>query len=228
MVLIPAGEFQMGSNNGESDEKPVHSVYLDAFYIDIYEVTNALYTACVQAGGCTPPHESSSYTHSDYYGNSQYDDYPVIQVDWNQAKAYCEWRGSELPTEAQWEKAARGGLGGKDYPWGDEIPDCNRANFGGISGCVGDTSKVGSYPANGYGLFDMAGNVQEWVVDAYSEVYYAASPSLNPLGLLWGQYRVLRGASWGYDVRFARSARRGWNSPENWNNGLGLRCARLP
>ena len=113
MMLVPEGEFTMGSNNVNDDAKPVHQVYLDAFYMDIYEVTNALYQACVDAGGCTPPQNQSSYTRSSYYGNSEFDNYPVIYVDWNQAKAYCEWRGpstglgqAQLPTEAQWEKAA--------------------------------------------------------------------------------------------------------------------------
>ncbi len=157
----------------------------------------------------------------------------MIKVDWSQAKAYCEWRGSKLPSEAQWEKAARGGLEGQDYPWGNAASDCTRANFQGKNNyndyCVGDTTKVGSYPANGYGLFDMAGNVWEWVADWYSESYYAASPSQNPLGPDSGQYRVLRGGSWGSEIIGASALpSRGRGSIDDWKNGIGFRCARLP
>jgi len=138
MRLVPAGEFTMGSI--KEVEQPVHTVYLDTFYMDAYEVTNAHYKACVDAGGCTPPQKLGSSTHSIYYGNSNFDYYPVIYVNWNQAKAYCEWRGANLPTEAQLEKAARG-IDERTRPWGEGI-DCNKANY---FGCVGDTTKVGSY-----------------------------------------------------------------------------------
>jgi hypothetical protein len=127
MVFVPSGKFTMGSNNGLVDERPVHEVYLDAHYIDKYEVTNALYEVCVDNGGCTPPKNKSSYTRDSYYGTSQYDDYPVINVDWSQAATYCEWRGGSLPTEAQWEKAARS-TDQRTYPWGEGI-SCNEANY---------------------------------------------------------------------------------------------------
>jgi formylglycine-generating enzyme required for sulfatase activity len=230
MRLVPAGEFTMGSENGSSDEKPVHTVYLDAFYMDKYEVTNALYKACEEAGGCTPPKDTSSYTRSSYYGNSEFDDYPVIYVDWNQAKAYCEWRGpstgsgyTHLPTEAQWEKAARG-ADGRTYPWGEGI-DCDKANY---SGCKGDTTPVGSYESgqSPYGIYDLAGNVWEWTADWYSETYYQNSPTENPLGPDTGQYRVLRGGAWNNSDYYVRSSDRGNNSPVIIDNFVGFRCAR--
>jgi eukaryotic-like serine/threonine-protein kinase len=162
MVLVPAGEFIMGSESGDDDEKPVHTVYLDAYYIDKYEVTNAAYKVCVDAGGCTPPMQTNSYSRSSYYDNSEFDDYPVIYVDWNRATDYCEWRDTSLPTETQWEKAARG-TDGRTYPWGEGI-SCKQANY---YSCVGDTRKVGSYESgkSPYGIYDLAGNVWEWVAD---------------------------------------------------------------
>ena len=178
MVLVPAGEFMMGSMNGNSDEI-LKVVYIDDFYIDLTEVTNIMYTICVHEGGCQPPFMNGSFSREDYYGNPLYDDYPVIYVNWDQATAYCEWRGTRLPTEAEWEKAALG-TERRTYPWGEEI-DCTKANF---NLCVGDTSQVGSYPDghSPYGLQDMAGNVAEWVADWYSDYYYSISPYENPQG----------------------------------------------
>jgi formylglycine-generating enzyme required for sulfatase activity len=229
MLYVPEGSFEMGSNDGSDDEKPIHSVYLDAYWMDMTEVTNAMYAKCVNAGDCDPPQSTSSYTHSSYYGNSQYDDYPVIYVNWNQASAYCEWAGARLPTEAEWEKAARG-TDGRTYPWGEGI-DCNLANYyDGSKYCVGDTSKVGSYH-NGispYGLFDMAGNVWEWVADWYNSTYYSSSPSSNPLGPSSGDYRALRGGSWVSSGDSARSAFRRGYSPSNTYDLLGFRCSRSP
>jgi len=229
MKFIPASEFQMGSESGSSDESPVHTVYLDAFYIDIYEVTNLLYALCVEAGACTEPHSEGSYNRDSYYGNSTYDEYPVIYVDWDQANGYCEWRDARLPTEAEWEKAARGGLEGKLYPWGDQAPDCSTVNYSGTNGCEGDTTRVGSYAPNGFGLFDMAGNVWEWVMDWYGENYYGSSSSRNPSGPSSGTYRVLRGGSWLNVATLIRVALRNWYSPYdrlNWGSGNGFRCAR--
>lgn len=238
MRLVPAGEFTMGSNSGADDEKPIHQVYLDDFYMDIYEVTNAAYKACVDVGGCAPPKNIGSYTHSSYYGNSEFDNYPVIYVDWNQAKTYCEWRGGNLPTEAQWEKAARG-TDGRTYPWGEEI-NCTRANHGLFENpdinllrtCKSDTSNVGYYE-NGkspYSLYDMAGNVWEWVDDWYANDYYLTVPNHvnNPLGPLTGQKRVVKGGSWSStDFEMSlRSANR-LEYPEDFAfYTLGFRCAR--
>ncbi|MBV6396694.1 MAG: Hercynine oxygenase [Anaerolineales bacterium] len=230
MMYVPAGAFSMGSEGGEGDEKPIHSVTLDAYYIDKYEVTNAAYKRCVDAGVCDPPKQSNSSKRDAYYSNPEFDEYPVIYVDWNMANAYCEWRGpstgsgkTRLPTEAEWEKAARG-LDGRTYPWGENI-DCDKANY---SSCVGDTTKVGSYldSVSPYGLYDMAGNVWEWVADWYDSSYYSNSPSSNPLGPSSGQYRVLRGGSW-YNVDFnVRSAARYGYAPGVILNGVGFRCAR--
>ena len=225
MRLVPAGEFTMGSENGSDDEKPIHQVYLDAYYMDKYEVTNALYEACVNAGVCDPPHKTSSYTHSSYYGNSQYDNYPVIKVDWYQAQTYCEWRGARLPTEAEWEKAARG-TDRRGYPWGNESPNSNLLNY---NQNVGDTTEVGKYPAGAsiYGALDMAGIVWECVADWYDSNYYASSPSLNPQGPSSGDGRVLRGGAWGNGSNFVRSAFRLGDLPSLADGSyFGFRCAR--
>ena len=197
LVYVPAGEFTMGSDTGDSDDTPVHTVYLDAFWIDQTEVTNKQYQACVDAGTCEPPSSTSSYTHPSYYGNSEFDNYPVIYVNWDKANRYCEvWAGGDLPTEAQWEKAARG-TDKRTYPWGEDI-DCDKANY--QIDCIGDTSPVRSYESgkSPYNAYDMAGNVWEWVNDYYQSDYYATvgGNASNPLGPESGQYRVLRGGSW--------------------------------
>jgi formylglycine-generating enzyme required for sulfatase activity len=237
MALVPAGEFLMGSAENDrfagNDEKPQHRVCLDAYYINVYEVTNVLYEACVQAGVCTLPGESKSNTRSRYYSNPTYDNFPVIYVDWNQAQAYCQWRGSDLPSEAQWEKAARGGLEGKKYPWGDEAPDCSWVNFDWDMGnadayCVDDTNVVGSYSPNGYGLYDMAGNVWEWVQDLYEVTFYSSSPYKNPTGPSLGEDRVLRGGSWWGSAGALRVAFRTSCPPSKRIDVLGFRCARSP
>ena len=188
MVLVPAGTFQMGcdsAHNGgygcgaaHSDELPLHMVTLDAYRIDRTEVTNAQYAQCVAAGGCTVPADYSSSTCSPYYNKATYAKYPVIHVTWHQADAYCRWAGKRLPSEAEWEKAARGASDTRAYPWGDGTPTCALVN-GDVNGyCVGDTNAVGSYPAgvSPYGALDMAGNVWEWVNDWYSDTYYSVSP----------------------------------------------------
>jgi len=220
MVLIPAGSFQMGSEEGDSDEKPVHTVQISSFYMDKYEVTNGEYKKCVDAGSCRAPISVESYTRSSYYGDSRYENYPVINVDWTQAKAYCEWKGGRLPTEAEWEYAARGGLRGMKYPNGDSISQ-SEANYSGS-----DTVKVGSYDPNGYGLYDMAGNVWEWTNDWYDANYYENSPSRDPQGPSNGEYRVIRGGSWLDDSLFIRVSNRIRYGTPNWHDGYGFRCAR--
>jgi len=220
MEFIPAGEFQMGSNEGYLHERPVHTVYLDAFYIDKFEVTNAQYKKFMEATGHSAPY---------YWNDSTYNTpkHPVVGVTWNDAVSYAEWAGKRLPTEAEWEKAARGGLVGKRYPWGDDITSDN-ANYDGIGGKDqwNYTSPVGSFAPNGYGLYDMAGNVWEWCADWYGNNYYASSPKSNPTGPSSGSYHVCRGGSWNSLDNDLRTANRSYDFPTGANLGLGFRCVR--
>ena len=233
LAYVPAGEFKMGSEDGADNEKPVHTVYLDAFWIDQTEITNAMYAHCVQAGACDPPSLTKSYTRDSYYGNPEFDNYPVIYVSWNDAIAYCNWAGRRLPIEAEWEKAAgwdEDQQAQRRYPWGETI-DCALANYWGKDGaCVGDTTAVGSYEngASFYGAYDMAGNVWEWVADWYDSGYYASSPSSNPTGPDSGSFQVLRGDSWSYFIDLARSALRSGSPPSSSSVNVGFRCSRSP
>lgn len=239
MILIPAGEFQMGCDIntdpygcdiwGDMDQLPLHKVSLSAYWIDKYEVTNARYQACVDAGVCAAPGHTFSNTRHSYYGNPTYAEYPVIFVSWEKAKTFCDWEGKRLPTEAEWEKAARGSTGTRAYPWGDAEPVCDLANFQDcFQDSVGDTSAVGSHPAGAspYGAMDMGGNVFEWVNDWYSEDYYASSPENNPTGPVTGTFRVERGGSWFYASWSLRAAYRDFGNVEDEGSGLGFRCAR--
>ena len=214
-------------NEGSPDERPQHRVYLDAFYMDQYEVTNAQYKAfCDTTVRSYPPDPGfgGDYT-SDYFRNKP--DYPVVNVSWEDAAAYAQWAGKRLPTEAEWEKAARGGLEGKRYPWGDAIShdDANYSGTGGQDQWT-YTSSVGSFPPNGYGLYDMEGNVWEWCTDWYDENYYSQSQIWNPTGSTTGSYRVLRGGSWNNDPNYVRVAYRGGIAPTFWYYGIGFRCAK--
>jgi formylglycine-generating enzyme required for sulfatase activity len=226
MVYVRAGSFMMGSpdGTGNTNEHPRHSVTLNAFWIDKTEVTNAMYAVCVQKGTCQVPHETKSSTRASYYGNSAYENYPVIAMDWNLAAVYCRWAGARLPTEAEWEKAARG-TDERTYPWGNGDPNKDLLNY---NSNVGDTTAVGSYPSgtSPYGALDMAGNVWEWVNDWYDENYYANSSSSNPQGPSSGQYRVLRGGIWRYGADLVRSANRNWNDPAIAGPNFGFRCSR--
>jgi formylglycine-generating enzyme required for sulfatase activity len=229
MALVEAGPFIMGSNMGAEDETPAHSINLDAFYIDRYEVTNSQYDECVKANKCNPPLQINSNTHPDYYTSADYANFPVIYVTWEMAKNFCEWRGASLPSEAQWEKAAHGEEI-RTFPWGEEA-DCSFANFWGEnSNCVGDTAAVGSYP-NGtspYGIYDMSGNVWEWVLDWYDEAYFSVSPAENPEGPVGGQLRVMRGGSWAGGMLQCRTTTRGRNLPTKGYNYVGFRCVYNP
>ena len=256
MVLIPAGEFQMGSNHSTDAEKPVHTVYVDAFYtdaekpvhtvyvdafyMDVYEVTMGQYRKFLQATGQGAfPDWMSKYSPTDMH--------PVSGVGWRDAMAYAIWAGKRLPTEAEWEYAARGGLVGKTYPWGNAI-DASKANY---ADNIGSPTPVGSYGANGYGLYDMAGNVWEWCLDELDADFYARSPRQNPLagdmslrevianyrsvesepvwnGSRWvlGSWRVLRGGSWDSTAWHLRVANRRRDRPMFTVWGIGFRCVQ--
>ncbi len=251
MASIPAGAFKMGGdpqaaltecqkyydNCGDvsnwQDETPIHTVSLDAFAMDAYEVTNAAYARCVTAGVCATPAGNGSFTREKYYDDPAFDNYPVINVNWYDSTTYCAWRGARLPSEAEWEYAARGGLEGKLYPWGDVFED-GQANFCDtncsqdwksktVNDGYGDTSPVGSYPPNGYVLYDMAGNVWEWVYDWY-DVYPGGDPSVSPY--FGQQVRVLRGGSWGFDPDLLRVSNRNRFTPVSGDDNYGFRCTR--
>jgi formylglycine-generating enzyme required for sulfatase activity len=199
-VYIPAGTFHMGGYDvrSASNEFPAHEVTLDAYWMDQLEVTNAMYQLCVGAGVCTLPQNIESQRRREYYNVPEFKDYPVVYVTWGQAKTYCEWTGRRLPTEAEWERAARGD-DLRTFPWGEDKPDERFANFNFI---VRDTSRVGSYPlgASPFGVLDMAGNVAEWTNDFYSSTFYASALEMfNPGGPASSSnlMRVVRGGSLG-------------------------------
>jgi formylglycine-generating enzyme required for sulfatase activity len=226
-VFVPGGEFLMGSEGSDpsagEDEQPQRTVFLDDFWIDRTEVTNGMYARCLQDGACQPPGDVASNMRAAYFDDPSYEDYPVIFVSWEDASAYCAWAGRRLPSEAEWEKAARG-LNGQIYPWGDISPTSQLANF---ANYVGDTSIAGHYPAgtSPFGALDMAGNVSEWVADWYSQDYYDVAPLDNPLGPDSGEFRVLRGGSWFTSARALRGAFRLGNYPELRSESIGFRCA---
>jgi len=224
MVYVPEGNFSMGSDNGNADEQPVHPVYLDAFRIDKTEVTNVMYGQCVKTGDCQMPSSLKSTLRSSYFYNPQYANYPVIYVNWYDAHDYCLWAGARLPSEAEWEKAARG-TDGRVYPWGNDSPNKSLLNY---NHYVGDTTAVGSYPSgvSPYGALDMAGNVWEWVNDSFDANYYSQSPTSNPPGPASSSLRVLRGGTWDMSGNGIRSAYRGWNGAWNAFYYFGFRCAR--
>jgi serine/threonine-protein kinase len=249
LVYVPAGEFLMGSNDYPV-EQPIHTVYLDAYWIDRTEVTHQMYVDFLNEMG-TQVAEGTTWLNlsnteirrssaGDWVVAGDLAEYPAQGVKWYGAAAYCDWAGRRLPTEAEWEKAARG-TDGRTYPWGENNLSGNLLNFADVSLDVdwADESvddgyefqaPVGSYPdgASPYGALDMAGNVQEWVADWYDDVYYANSPVSNPQGPSSGTSRVLRGGSFGHDGRFAASARRNWGNPTHGNHEDGFRCLLSP
>jgi len=248
MVLVPEGEFKMGFGrmvthsdwltptvprvNRENAHLPVHAVYLDSYYIDKYEVTNLLYQECVGSGSCNPPFQSSSYSRKKYYGDSEFDDYPVVYITREMASTFCNWRGARLPTEAEWEKAARG-TDERLFAWGNGYSSCDHANITHGNPCVGDTTQVGSYP-NGvspYGVYDMTGNVMEWVSDWHDDSYYENSPASNPHGPEQATGIVVpRGGSWKKHIpteyenhTYLRYLKK---TPNDAEPDIGFRCAK--
>jgi formylglycine-generating enzyme required for sulfatase activity len=257
MVHVPAGEFLMGSaGRANANEKPQHTVFLDAFWIDRTEVTVAQFRLFIQASGYITRAEKkgrafawvesakewqevdgADWLHPFGPESHAEDDHPVVQVSWFDAAAYCAWAGGSLPSEAQWEKAARG-TDGRTYPWGDLFDGtwlnyCDASCEGGDSAFDDGyrfTAPVGSYPANAspYGALDMSGNVWEWTADYYDDGYYAVSPAQNPAGPDSGQFRVLRGGSWNHDRSGMRTAFRLDSSPGFSVDNFGFRCAVNP
>jgi formylglycine-generating enzyme required for sulfatase activity len=225
LLCVPAGEFAMGAAAADEfaaeDENPQHTVYLDAYWVDQTEVTNAMYARCVQAGYCQPPGDMVSSTRKTYYGDAEYAGYPALFISWHGAQTYCQWANRRLLTEAEWEKAARG-TDARIYPWGDGV-DCTLAN---TLDCVGDTDQAGARlsGASPYGALDMAGNIWEWTADYYAEDYYKSSPAQNPAGPATGDGRVLRGGSWDLEARFSRTTQRMLFPPAVTGVVFGIRC----
>lgn len=227
MAWIPDGAFTMGAQEGAAKGKPVHEVYLYAFYIDTYEVTTKHYAQFLAAVGAGHPELKPML----WEQATPYDgDRPVIGVAWTAAEAYCAWTGKRLPTEAEWEKAARG-TDGRTYPWGNEEPAFKLANYDKpvYSNIYSDGLRpVGSYEAgkSPYGIYDMAGNAAEWVSDWYDEKYYATSPKSNPSGPGKGEQKVLRGGSFGDPTRSLKSSSRESYFPIDKGPYVGIRCAK--
>lgn len=240
-IHIPAGTFFMGGMDvfRDNDEQPAHEVTLDAYWMDQVEVTNGMYELCVNAGVCRPPREIRSDNREEYFGNPEFHDYPVVNIAWYDANVYCQWAGRRLPTEAEWERAARGD-DKRNYPWGDEPPNEYNSNSLNV---VGDTTRVGSYAegASPFGILDMAGNVWEWVADRYRPNYYKTAPLKNPQGPgedeVFNILRVIRGGSFQEDGIFLRVANRSNLDGPNPNvdardesfygkssNRIGFRC----
>ncbi|MDO8546827.1 MAG: formylglycine-generating enzyme family protein, partial [Nitrospirales bacterium] len=228
MVLVPSGEFLMG-NQAEEDAPP-HRVYLDAFYIDRHEVTNGRYLKFVEATRHRAPQHVVDPQYDLWAGTALSQgvaDLPVVNVDWSDADAYCRWAGKRLPTEAEWEKAARG-TDSRIYPWGNEAPSLARLNFSRRWQGVHTLQPVGNYEAGNspYGAQDMAGNVWEWVGDWYDAGAYAAGPARNPQGPSSGSSKILRGGSWTNSAETVRATHRREEDPDMRNSDSGFRCAR--
>ena len=219
LVLIPSGEFLMGSDS-KGDHSPLHKVFIDSFYMDKYEVVNAQYLRFCKATGHRLP---EFWNMEGFRCGLDYANHPVIGVSWHDAIKYAEWCGMRLPTEAEWEYAARGGLVGMSYPNGEtlHLSDGNYTKSG-----KGGPVVVGSYPPNGFGLYDMQGNVVEWVRDFYSPSYYSSSPSANPQGPNAGKFCVIRGGGWHSGPYCNRVYYRN-ALPPNWVDfNVGFRCAK--
>ena len=244
LVRVSAGYFAMGSAEGRADEQPVHQVHLGEFYIDRFEVNNDQYAAFLNANSHNTDADGHllldvrdadaqiRYADAEYAPLPGTGQRPVAEVSWYGARAYCTWAGLQLPTEAMWEKAARG-TDGRIYPWGNDI-DRSRANYGKEGCCRGDDSDgffasapIGSYQRgiSPYGAYDMGGNVWEWVADWYGENYYAQSPASDPPGPATGISRVLRGGSMSSDPYRLRASDRSGLPPSATYLIVGFRCA---
>jgi eukaryotic-like serine/threonine-protein kinase len=235
MVAVPAGWFTMGDDGGLEDERPAHRVFVSAFRIDRLEVSVGRYERCVRAGACTPPETAGSETRPDYFTSPRYRDHPVVGVTWRQAVAYCRWRHARLPTEAEWEKAARG-TDRRLYPWGSRfaparlnycdrrcrLPWRDRRHDDGSE----DTTPVDAHPAGAspYGALEMAGNVWEWVADWYGPSFYERSPARDPTGPAGGTQRVTRGGGIFDDRVFTRATVRRRFVPTVASTSTGFRC----
>jgi len=257
MILVDGGSFTMGSDyspeidlidgiadEGFSDEHPEHTVALHGFFLDKFETTNKQYRACVHAGACSDPATRHLIGIDDYYTLAMYDHYPVTNVTWAQANAYCVWRGRRLPTEAEWEYAARGAIDDRIYPWGWKEPDCDMANIS-VTGwvesplgemvetelCTGAPLPVNSYApwAAASGARNMTGNVAEWVSDWYADDYYDndiwPDNAQNPAGPPAGADRVIRGGGFSSSAVYARISFRDHHRPEHADSSIGFRCA---
>lgn len=237
MAYVPPGEFMMGNDSGSPSQQPAHLVSTNGFWMYQYEVTNAQYLQCVNDGRCEVPVRTTfSYEKipNEYFDKSEFVDFPVIYVGWDKAAAYCEWAGGRLPTEAEWEMSARGGLEGMLYPWGNEDPVCDLGAVNGahFSACEdlydGEVIQVGSFSPNGYGLYDMAGNVEEWVNDYYDEVYYEKLVYDNPQGPGRSAYHGIRGGGFRTTaVGMTVSARNNSLSSQAFHP-IGFRCVISP
>ena len=220
MVYVPEGEFLMGDTRSE-DSSPPHLVYLDAYWIDQTDVTNDMYARCVQAGKCSfHVQQASTDIHFD---EPTYANDPVVYISWFEAAEYCQWARRRLPTEAEWEKAARG-VNKRLYPWGNSSPESSLLNFDNF---IGDTTPVDTYllGASPYGALDMAGNVRQWVADWYGLNYYQDSTRKNPIGPISGEMRVLRGGSFIDNFQRVRATNRFKHIPDSAGVNRGFRCA---
>ena len=219
-MYIPEGEFFMGKGEvRKNDNSPQHIVYLDAFWMDKYEVSNAMYLKCMQDGAC-----SEMVSDNTTYNNWIYRNHPITYVTWEQANVYCQWAGRRLPSEAEWEKAARG-TDGRKYPWGNEAPNARLANFDGSM--IHEAVSVYRYPlgASPYGVLNMSGNVREWIADWYGEDYYLTTPYTNPTGPETGTERSLRSGSYNEDKNEITITSRYRHEPQSAGLSRGFRCA---
>jgi sulfatase modifying factor 1 len=220
MIMIPSGEFVMGRNSaGPSDWQPEHNVKISSFYLDKYEVTNKqYYDFCKVTGNALP----QFWGFDEFKSGLDYPDYPVVGITYFDAEKYARWCGKRLPTEAEWEYAAQGGLAGRNFPFADQ-PDSTKANY---SRKYKGLLKIGSFKPNEYGIFDIAGNAWEWTSDNYGSSYYAASPYQDPKGPDYGRFKVIRGGSWHSGPMCIQTFYRNGLSPSWVDFAVGFRCAK--